>query len=130
MLVSKHIPDADMHIIGERAQKSDVPLDFVFTSSQGQDADLVDPSSLNFDEKAIPLGMTDLAGDVCDAVEQEGAYAPPSGDGTGDAGDSDVSSSEEDSDSEEEDEYNDDDDSDDGYEMDDDDVDGDVLQQY
>jgi hypothetical protein len=129
MLVGKHVPDSDVHLTGERAQKSSVPLDFVFTSSKGRDADVpANPWSPDFDKKAVPLGTADLPVDVCDAVEQEGAYAPPPGDGTGEL---DSSSSEEGSDSEDEDEDDEDDDEDsDGDDDDDDMYDDDVLQLY
>jgi hypothetical protein len=101
-------------MIGERAEKSEVPLDFVFTSSQGN---LAVPSSLDFDEKTVQSVKVDFNGDVCDAVEQDGVYAPPAGDSGGDADGSDTSSSEEGSDSEE-DEYSDDEDSEDEDEID------------
>jgi hypothetical protein len=113
-------------MVGEQAQTSQVPLDFVFTSSQGQYPKLAVPLSPDFDDKTVTSGIVDLTGDVCNAVKQEGAYAPPSGDRRVDVDELDASSSEESSD-DEEDDYSDDEDSEDDDNMDDDEIDVDVL---
>jgi hypothetical protein len=98
---------------GERAPKPDVPVDFIFTSSQEMGTVLATPSSFGFDDTTAIPAAQDLITDVCDAVERDGVYAPPLGDHGGDIDDSDSSSSEDDSSSEDEDDDEDDDDMDD-----------------